>query len=115
MQAVSNIKQSQRLLKLLGSDITADFWRTPKVGGYSVSTERAANSTPAWSVEALKNMLEEYNDEENGTAIPFINCEDNSVYFEANGFLVEDFAASTLLIDNLIDAIEWQINNAREE
>lgn len=111
MQAVSNIKQSQRLLKLLRSDITADFWRTPKVGGYIVSTERKSNSTPCWSVEALMDMLDEYCDEENGTALPFINCEDNSVYFEANGFLVEDFSQSTLLIDNLTDALEWQIEH----
>ena len=108
MQAVSNIKQSQRLLKLLGNDSTADFWRTPKVGGYTVSTEKAANSMPFWSVQALMDMLDEYWDEENGTALPFINCEDNSVYFEANGFLVEDFSQSTLLIDNIIDALEWQ-------
>ena len=108
MQAVSNIKQSQRLLKLLGSDSTADFWRTPKVGGYVISTEKAVNSTPAWSVTALMDMLDEHYDEENGTASPYINCEENSVYFEANGFLVEDFSQSTLLIDNIIDALEWQ-------
>lgn len=111
MQAVSNIKQSERLLKLLGSDKTADFWRTTKIGGYVVSTEKTENSKPAWSVTALMDMLYEFWDEENGTAMPFINCEENTVYFEANGFLVEDFAESTLLIDNLIDAIEWQKKN----
>ena len=109
MQSVSNIKQSERLLCLLGNDSTADYWRTPTVGGYTVSTERKSNSKPCWSVQALMDMLYEFEDEENGTAMPFINCEENTVYFEANGFLVEDFAASTLLIDNLIDAIEWQI------
>lgn len=108
MQAVSNIKQSQRLLKLLGNDSTADFWRTPKVGGYIISTERKSNSTPCWSVQALMDMLDEYWDEENGTASPYINCEENYVYFDANGFLVQEFSQSTLLIDNIIDALEWQ-------
>lgn len=109
MQSVSNIKQSQRLLKLLGSDRTADFWRTLKVGGYTtVSTEKKVNSTPAWSVTALMDMLDEHFDEENGTAIPLINPLENYVYFEANGFLVEEFSRSTLLIDNIIDALEWQ-------
>ena len=110
MQAVSNIKQSQRLLKLLGSDSTADFWRTHKVGGYKVSTEKSANSTPAWSVTALMGMLVSFEDEENGEAFPRIDCKGNYVYYEANSIAVEAFAASTLLIDNIIDALEWQRN-----
>lgn len=111
MQAVTNIKQSNRLLSIIGSDRTADFWRTPKVGGYIISTEKNVNSTPAWSVTALMDMLDEHFDEENGTAIPYINPLENYVYFDANGFLVEEFSRSTLLIDNLIDAIEWQNKN----
>ena len=111
MQAVSNIEQSKRLMSLLGSDRTADFWRTPTVGGYVVSTEKKSNSTPAWSVAALSDMLYEYDDEEYGSAIPFINTTEETVYFEANGFLVRDFADSSDVIDNLIDAIQWLKEN----
>lgn len=53
----TNIEQSRKLIEA-GIDVsTADYYITPKVGGYVVSTEKSANSVPSWSVVALYAML----------------------------------------------------------
>ena len=53
----TNIEQSRKLIEA-GIDVsTADFYITPKVGGYVISTEKAANSVPSWSVVALYETI----------------------------------------------------------
>ena len=53
----TNIEQSRKLIAAGIDESTADFFIIPKVGGYVVSTEKAANSEPSWSVVALYAML----------------------------------------------------------
>lgn len=53
----TNIDQSRKLIDAGIDESTADFFITPKVGGYVVSTEKAANSVPSWSVVKLYAML----------------------------------------------------------
>lgn len=53
----TDISQGQELLKHGLDASTADFHITPKVGGYVVSTEKAANSVPSWSVVALFRLI----------------------------------------------------------
>ena len=59
-QFCTSKSQSEELMKLGLDEGTADLWVTPKVGGYVVSTERAANSTPAWSLGKLIEIVKDY-------------------------------------------------------
>ena len=55
-KSCTNIEQGKELVKA-GFDKQPDFFITPKVGGYIVSTEKAANSQPLFGVVGLLESI----------------------------------------------------------
>ena len=53
----TNVAQSELMKELGFGESTADLFITPKVGGYTVTSERQSNSIPAWSLVALLKLL----------------------------------------------------------
>ena len=108
-KSCTNIEQSRKLIAAGVDESTADLFITPKVGGYVVSTERAANSEPSWSVVALYDMLPTSITYDGSSYVlrssckPFCSC-----CYEGGGTKrIMDFKGWDDLVDMLTEAVLW--------
>lgn len=92
-KSCTDIYQGYELVKA-GVNLPANFYITPKVGGYVVSTEKAANSDPSFGVvELLESIPTTIQVEgssykfEFGYSDGFYHCH----YVDANGFETMNF------------------------
>ena len=105
----TSVEQSKRLLELGLKKETADCALLPltdKVTSVLVkpSTKDIKNTIPAWSLDRLIEMLNK-----SGITISFLE-RDTSIIVERYGVFQQVFEIWDNVYDNIIDCIEWLIN-----
>ena len=56
-QYYTTVQQEAALLEMGIKPETADMYRIPKVGGYMITTEKATNAKPCWTLARLLDIL----------------------------------------------------------
>jgi len=110
-QYYTTVQQEAALLEMGIKPETADMYRIPKVGGYMITTEKATNAKPCWSLAGLLNLLPLTLKDEDGIVYDRCIFGEDVTYFCIDYDLhLESFDGGTLF-ENIIECVNWLKHN----